>query len=409
MGRGTLIAVSTFDVLTEIADRIEADLDSVIAEMDHDMREIVSGYGADASFAAEASASNRANIRRYLTVARRAADPPPLHVPPEAFDFARTVVRRGIESDVVYQGYRKGQQTFWRRWMRVAEDVARSGDELAEVLNVSLDLLFGYVDAVLGRVITEVEREREQVRGGALARRAEAIRLLLDGAPLDVATASRRLDHDLRRHQTALVLWTDVAEPQHGALERTALAVARAVGARSPLTLAASSTVLWAWLASDGPLTGPDLGGGVPGAEPHVRVAIGPTLAGASGFRRSHEAVVAIQGLLARNPEGAPIATYDELEIASLAAQDEQRAGEFVARTLGPLAEETPSNARLRETLRIFLEEAENAPRTAARLHTHRNTILQRVARATDLLGHPPRERRLAVALALELRRRLGA
>jgi DNA-binding PucR family transcriptional regulator len=61
----------------------------------------------------------------------------------------------------------------------------------------------------------------------------------------------------------------------------------------------------------------------------------------------------------------------------------------------------------LRETLRVFLEVAENAPRAAERLHTHRNTVLQRVARATELLGYPPGERRLAVELALELRRRL--
>jgi DNA-binding PucR family transcriptional regulator len=58
--------------------------------------------------------------------------------------------------------------------------------------------------------------------------------------------------------------------------------------------------------------------------------------------------------------------------------------------------------------LRVFLEEAENAPRAAARLHTHRNTILQRVSRATELLGHRPGERRLPVELALELAHHIG-
>ena len=91
-----------------------------------------------------------------------------------------------------------------------------------------------------------------------------------------------------------------------------------------------------------------------------------------------------------------------------LTAHDAERAAEFVAATLGPLAAETPSAARLRETLRVFLDEAENAPRAAARLHTHRNTVLQRVARATELLGHRPGERRLAVELALELCHQLG-
>ena len=45
----------------------------------------------------------------------------------------------------------------------------------------------------------------------------------------------------------------------------------------------------------------------------------------------------------------------------------------------------------------------------AARLNAHRNTVLNRVGRAEELLGHPLGERRLAVALALELTSRLGA
>ena len=96
-----------------------------------------------------------------------------------------------------------------------------------------------------------------------------------------------------------------------------------------------------------------------------------------------------------------------ELEVTALAAHDPRRAAEFVASTLGPLAEDDTAAARLRETLRVYLEEADNAPHAAARLYTHRNTILKRIARATELLGYPPGERRLAVELALELRRHL--
>ena len=99
---------------------------------------------------------------------------------------------------------------------------------------------------------------------------------------------------------------------------------------------------------------------------------------------------------------------YNDLEVTALVAQDQERAAEFVADTLGQLAVDTPSAERLRETLRVFLDEAENAPRAAARLHTHRNTVLQRIARATELLGHDPGDRRLAVELALELAHQLG-
>ena len=58
--------------------------------------------------------------------------------------------------------------------------------------------------------------------------------------------------------------------------------------------------------------------------------------------------------------------------------------------------------------MRIYLREGENAPRAAQRLYTHRNTVLQRVAHAEELLGHPIPDRRLELALALELTHRLG-
>lgn len=408
MGGGTLLVVSTFDLMAEIADRVEADLDSLVAEMDAAVPVVVPALAGDAAFVAEVSASNRAMVRRYLTVARRAADPPATDVPPEALDIARTVVRRGIEPGTIYESYRLGQQTFWRRWMGVAEQVATSGPDLSEVLNVSLELLFTYVDGILGRVMTEVQREREQVLGGALARRTETIRLILDGAPLETTVASHRLGYEMARHHTALVLWTDTAQPRPGSLEASALAVARAAGARRPLCLSAGTRTLWAWVGSDGPLSIGDIANRTADSDPGMRIAIGPSFPGIMGFRRSHEAALTVQRLLAANPEGGRVATYGDLEITALVAADQQRASEFVATTLGALAEETPAAARLRETLRVFLEEAENAPRTAARLHTHRNTVLQRVARATELLGYTPGEKRLAVELALELRRRLG-
>jgi DNA-binding PucR family transcriptional regulator len=94
--------------------------------------------------------------------------------------------------------------------------------------------------------------------------------------------------------------------------------------------------------------------------------------------------------------------------VTALAAGNMSSAAEFVVSTLGALAEDNPGAERLRETLRVFLDAADNAPRAATRLHTHRNTVLQRVARATELLGFAPGDRRLALGLALELSHHLG-
>jgi DNA-binding PucR family transcriptional regulator len=394
-------------VLAAIADRFEGDLELVLSEMDAVAIDALPASGRDPAITAEIHASNSGNIRQFLTLARGADDPPPLVVPPEALDVARTLVRRGIESDVVYQSYRRGQQVAWRWWMACAEAVVGPGAEIVPVLNDSLAMLFGYVDEILGRVIAEMQREREAVLGGALARRTETVRLILDGAPLNRDAASRRIGYELARRHTAVVLWSEQrGVQQQGLLESVAVSLAHAAGARRPLTLPAGTTTLWAWIGTDTDVSAGDLRDALGDAE--LFVALGPTQAGITGFRRSHEAALSVHRLLAGNPENSRFATYEELEVTALAAHDERRAAEFVAATLGPLAADTPAATRLRETLRVFLDEAENAPRAAARLHTHRNTVLQRVARATELLGYRPGERRLAVELALELRRRLG-
>jgi len=394
--------------LGDVADLLLAQLDELGAEMDAVVLRASPELAADATIAAEVSASNRANVLRMLTaVARRDGRPPPMDVPPEALDIARTVVRRGIDFEALFTAYRRGQAVAWQRWLACAGRVA-SGAELVELLEVSSQLIFEYVDVVLGRVLTEAQREREEVLGGALARRTETVRLILDGAPIDRRRASERLGYELGRRHTALVLWTEPAGEVPGALESAATRLAASVGAHRPLTLPAGTSTLWAWLGTDADPPHEPLREAIADAEPNVRAAVGPTRAGINGFRRSHAAALAIHGLLAGRAGGERVALYHELEVTALAAQDRDRAAEFVAATLGPLAADTVAAARLRATLRIYLDEAEHAPRAAVRLHAHRNTVLQRVARASELLGHRPGERRLELALALELAHRLG-
>jgi DNA-binding PucR family transcriptional regulator len=80
-----------------------------------------------------------------------------------------------------------------------------------------------------------------------------------------------------------------------------------------------------------------------------------------------------------RMPSDLRVAAYDEVRLVALTTQDEDRAAEFVARTLGELAIAGPE---LRETLRVYVREGMSASRAARALFTHRNTVLNRVARA---------------------------
>lgn len=396
-------------LMGDVAELLLENLDQLVADMDAAEVELSPVAGSDVAVTADMSASNRANAVRLLTLfARRDAQLAPFGVPPEALDVARTVARRGLDLDVIFHSYRRGQNIAWRHYMAQASRIVPPGPLLVELLDVSSQRMFEFVDHVVSQVIAAAQHEREEVLGGALARRAEAIRLILDDAPIDTDRAAQRLDYELNRFHTALVLWTTSATEVQGALESAANLLARAAGARPPLTLSAGASVLWAWLSNDSDPKLDALQQTIGKTEPNIRVAVGPPGEGIAGFRRSHEAALTIQNLLTGYPEGPRLGLYRDLEVTALAAHNIDRATEFVAATLGPLAESKPGAERLRETLRVYLDEAENAPRAAARLHTHRNTVLQRVARATELLGHRPGDRRLAIELALELAHQIG-
>jgi DNA-binding PucR family transcriptional regulator len=77
-----------------------------------------------------------------------------------------------------------------------------------------------------------------------------------------------------------------------------------------------------------------------------------------------------------------------------------------VARTLGALA---GADEDLRETLRVYIREGCSASRAARALFAHRNTVLNRLSRARELLPAPLQERGLQVGLALEIVHWLGS
>jgi len=89
------------------------------------------------------------------------------------------------------------------------------------------------------------------------------------------------------------------------------------------------------------------------------------------------------------------------LEVMLTHSREEPR--RFVAQQLGDLAAEDKSVARLRETLRVFLEENGSFQNAAERLGVHKNTVAYRIRRAEELLGHGVRERQLELQTALRL------
>jgi DNA-binding PucR family transcriptional regulator len=75
---------------------------------------------------------------------------------------------------------------------------------------------------------------------------------------------------------------------------------------------------------------------------------------------------------------------------------------------LGPLADDDDQHARLRDALRVFLQENGSYKATAERLILHKNSVQYRVCKAEEALGHSVGDNRLSVELALLASQGLG-
>ncbi len=112
------IPPEVIELMGEVAELMLGELDELVAEMDAAEIELTPALGADAAIAADMSASNRANALRLLTTLTRRNDrTAPIDVPPEALDIARTIARRGIDFEAIFQSYRRGQNIAWQRYM----------------------------------------------------------------------------------------------------------------------------------------------------------------------------------------------------------------------------------------------------------------------------------------------------
>jgi DNA-binding PucR family transcriptional regulator len=363
-----------------------------------------SRLSSDPAITAATVATNHANILHWANAnVRRPGAHVPANLSPAILDLARDIVRRGLD-ETTLNTYRIGQNVAWRAWMTLAFSLTEDPGELRELLDVTARSIFAFVDETVEGIQELIDREREQLTGGTHAERLETVNLILEGAPITSTRAGERLHYELAGVHTAAVVWTDRDLGGGGMLEQAADALARSAGARRAFTVAASTRSLWAWHVGAHP---PDLGAvrahldGAPG----VRIALGTTRAGMDGFRRSHLDALATQRLMHRMPGDLRLASHEDVQLVALTAADEEGAAEFVTRTLGRLATADPD---LRETLRVYIREEFSASRAARSLFAHRNTVLNRLARARELLPAPLDGRGLQVGLALEIAHWLG-
>jgi DNA-binding PucR family transcriptional regulator len=345
--------------------------------------------------------TNRANLRHWAAAnVAHPGEPVAPNLGEETLGIARDLVRRGATVSAL-DSYRVGQNAAWIRWMSIVFELTSDPAELRQLLDVSARSIAAFVDATITGIAAQMEAERDELTRGSHAERREVVTLILEGAPISPKNAAHRLRYNLEQRHRAAIVWSEETGSDLAALEQAAVALSRAVGVPQSLTVIASAATLWVWVPGDREPNLDQVRATLHGS-PGVRVAVGSVGDGVDGFRRSHLDALTTQRMLSRLRSHQRIASIGMVRLVSLITQDAEGAEQFVRQTLGALESAAP---QLRLALLTFLKEGCNASRAAARLHTHRNTLLRRLDRAAALLPQPLDRNRVDVAAALEVLR----
>jgi hypothetical protein len=359
----------------------------------------------DDELRAELRASSEANVDQVLRMLAHGARVDDIAVPHEALDFLRGNVRRGLPLAVILRSYRLGHAWLWEQWSDALQERVDDSGELVAGQDESSAFMFAYVDRISAALVEEFGTERERMLRSAEQLRAETVRTIVGGDPLDTEAASLRLGYELRRHHVAMRVSSGATEVE--GLERAVGEAAAALAGGEPLVITSGAARFDVWCGSFDPPATDALERYKP--PPGIIVAFGKPGHGVAGFRSSHTEAKQAARIGALNGDAkSSVTSYARVELISLLASDLPRARAFVASQLGPLAITGGTAERLRETVLAFLVSGGSPTRVAEELFVHKNTVAERIKRAEEMLGRGVNERPVELEAALTLAAGLG-
>jgi DNA-binding PucR family transcriptional regulator len=361
-------------------------------------------------------ASVAENVSTALHILQHGIDLEKVHAPAAAEEYARRLAQRGVPIAALLRAYRIGAARF-EDWC--LQELGRRTDNAAVVSAAGLRIaaiLASYIDKVSEEVVSAYESEKENWLRNQSVARAARVRALLRNEPVNVDSSEAILGYRLRQHHLGVVTWITGAAAggdSIGRLERAMAEIAAMANCEGrPMFIPQDEFSAWAWL----PLgVRRDIAvpvksvKDVPEAD-RIRFAFGAPARGVAGFRRTHQQAMNAQAVaLAGGSSGPPVTSFGEVAPLALMSGSIELLQAWVIETLADLAEDDGNNARLRETLRVFLAENGSYKTTAERLMLHKNTVQYRVNKAEEGLGRPIGRDRLQIELALLASQWLGA
>jgi DNA-binding PucR family transcriptional regulator len=361
-------------------------------------------------------ASVAENVSTMLHILQHGIDLERVRAPAAAEEYARRLAQHGVPVAALLRAYRIGSARF-EEWCLAelgrrtdsASVVSATGMRVAGTLNA-------YIDRVSEEVLGAYESEKDKWLRNQSAARAARVRALLRDEQPDVAASEAILGYRLRQYHLGVVTWITGAPAGGGTLgllERATGEVAAQAGCDGRLMFVPQDeSSAWAWLPMGGrrDVSLADVSVKGIGCGERIRFAFGEPALGVAGFRRTHQQAVSAQAVaLAAGPAAPPVTAFAEVAPLALMSGSLELLRAWVAETLGPLAHDDENSARLRDTLRIFLQENLSYKATAERMVLHKNTVQYRVRKAEESLQHPVAQDRLLIELALLATQRLGA
>jgi hypothetical protein len=360
-------------------------------------------------------ASVAENVATVLHILQHGIELEKVHAPPAAEEYARRLAQRGVPIAALLRAYRIGSARF-QDWF--LQELGRRSDNAAVVSAAGMHIagiLAAYIDQTSEEVVSAYEAEKENWLRNQSVARAARVRALLRNEQADVKSSEAVLGYRLRQHHIGVAAWITEASAGADALGLLERAIAEvAAEARCdgrPLFVPQDEFSAWAWLPLGArPGTGlAGLGVTSSGGGDRIRFALGEPAAGVPGFRRTHQQALSAQAVaLAAGSAGPSVTAFGEVAPLALMSGSLELLRAWVIETLGTLADDDEHNARLRDTLRVFLQENGSYKTTAERLMLHKNTVQYRVRKAEESLGRPVVQDRLQIELALLASQWLG-
>jgi len=293
----------------------------------------------------------------------------------------------GRSLDDLRAAFRIGTRAAWRGAAELALDAGVS----APVAIATAEAIFVYADELAADVVEGYLRMQSDEAGELERRRRRVSGLLLDPEGHDPETLRRAGElarWPVPRTLAVVALEADAPPPAVGRHDLQGLAGADAGGA---------------WLIVPDP-DGPGRPAALERALAAAPAALGPTVSPDAAARSlrwarlalalARDGIIAADGLL-RGDEHLP---------AMIINQDRGLAAALADWVLAPLDALAPAErARMRETLRAWLDHQRHTPQIAAQLHIHPQTVRYRMAKLAELLGDTLEtpDGRFALALAL--------